>query len=177
MDKIIYFDNANQRVDRCADEIYHSFLDYAFNEATYFMLVYVNYSGKGYSNAMKEFKVALKSYQVKSRSNPYWPGVQGTYSHKSTYRVVFYKTHPKAKDILKRVSRLSEWSSPHNPQDLAFFKGNQCWFYSVGHEKIAAIIHANEKDLDFVETYGLATRQNAFVPKNDYFDCYNETLE
>lgn len=177
MDKAIYFFNDNQRVDNCSGQTYFDFLDYAFEESDYFMLVYVNYYGKGYSKKMNYFKKALKPYQIKARTNPCWPGVLGTDCDQTTYKIIFYSNKPEAKNILKQVAKLSDWSSPSYPQDLAFFKGNQCWFYSVGHEKIGAIIHATDKDLDFVESKRLAVRETAFYPKNNCFGAYDEILE
>lgn len=177
MEKVIYFYNDNQRTDNCIGQVYFDFLDYAFEETDYFMLVYVNYYGKGYSKAMKYFKNALRPYQVKSRSNPCWPGVLSTFCPQTTYKIIFYNNRPEAKKILKQVAKLSDWSSPSYPQDLAFFKGNKCWFYSVGHEKIGAIIRANDKDIDFVESRKLALREMAFVPQDNYFEAYDEVLE
>ena len=174
MQKIIYFDKVEEK---CINETYQNFIDYAFENTDYFMLVYVNYYGKGYTKTMRYYRDALKSYKVKSRSNPSWPGTPGTYSAKTTYKIVFYKTDPNAKKVLKEVEGISTWSSPSYPQDLAFFKGNICWFYSVGHEKMAAIIHASKKDLDFLEANGLADRSQASLPFGDYFDIYNEKLQ
>ena len=88
----------------------------------------------------------------------------------------FYRNVPEAKEILLCVNGMNEWSANYGPEDLAFFEGNQCWFYSVGHEGIAAILHANEKDLDFVEANGLGDRRLA---KNysTWYDSFNEDLE
>ncbi|MBQ2933304.1 MAG: hypothetical protein IJE02_01640 [Clostridia bacterium] len=177
MDKVIYFNNEGQKVDNCSGQVYFEFLDYAFRESDYFMLVYVNYYGNGYSKTMKLFKNELKPFQIKSRSNPRWPGVLETFSPQTTYKIIFYKNKPEAKEVLKRVAKLSDWSAPSYPQDLAFFKGNKCWFYSVGHEKIAAIIHATDKDIDFVESKNLATREMVFEPTDNYFNAYDEVLE
>lgn len=176
MDKVIYFNNDNQRKDYCYGKVYFDFLDYAFEETDFFMLVYVNYYGKGYTKMMKYFKNALKPFKVKSRANPSWPGTLQTHSPDTTYKIIFYRNAEEAKRYLKKVMCLSDWSRPSYPQDLAFFKGNQCWFYSVGHEKIAAVIHATEKDIDFVETHGLAQRDAAYYPKSTCFDAYDENL-
>ena len=176
MDRVIYFKNDDQQKDYCRGEIYYDFLEYAFSKADYFMLVYVNYFGKGYTAKQKYFKKALEKFKVKSRSNPSWPGTLKTFARDTTYKIVFYKTCEEAKKVLREVDGLSDWSGP-NPEDLAFFKGNQCWFYSVGHERIAAIIHANSLDVDFLESHDLANGAHAFVPKDDYFDAYDECIE
>ena len=176
MEKVIYFNNDDQRLDRCTGQLYFDFLDYAFSKSDYFMLVYVNYYGKGYTKTMKSIKASLAPFKIKSRTNPCWPGTLNTFCPNTTYKVIFYKNTEKAKEILKRVSCLSDWSRPSFPEDLAFFKGNQCWFYSVGHEKIAGIIHATDEDIDFVHSMGLALREDAYVPKSHCFDDYDELL-
>ena len=176
MNKAIYFNNDTQSKCRCTGQLYYDFLDYAFSRADYFMLVYVNYYGKGYTKKQKYFKNALEKFKVRSRSNPSWPGTLKTFAHDTTYKVVFYRTEEAAKIILKEVAGLNEWTRGM-PEDLAFFKGNQCWFYSVGHENIAAIIHANTDDIDFLVSIGLAKKENVFVPNDDYFAAYNEILE
>ena len=177
MEKIIYFENDSQRTDRCVGQVYAEFLEYAFTETDYFMLVYANYYGKGYTKIMKSFLKELRPFQVKRRTNPSWPGTLGTICPNTTYKVVFYRTAPEAKETLKKVNQLSQWSSPSYPQDLAFFKGNQCWLYSVGHEKIAALLHASEKDIDFVAKTGLARREDAYALDVEYFRAYDEELE
>ena len=176
MNKVIYFKNDNQTKDFCFGKTYFDFLDYAFSKSDYFMLVYINYYNNGYTKEQKYFRDSLKKYKVKSRTNPSWPGTLGMKCQNTTYKIVFYRTDVEAKNILKQITSLSDWCGT-NPEDLAFFKGNQCWFYSVGHEKIAAIIQADEADIEFVVSKGLALRENAFVPKDNYFDSYNELLE
>ena len=178
-DKIIYFYEDERRC--CEGEKYHALLDYAFSKTDYFMLVYVNYFGNGYKAKQKYFKNALKKFQIKTRSNPSWPGTLHTYTldpvRKTTYKVIFYRNTEEAKEILKEASSLDTWSCPEHPEDLAFFRGNQCWFYSVGHEGIAAIIHADEEDLAFLEKIGVASREEAYDHTNDYFEQYNEQIE
>ena len=174
--RIVYFNNTNDETDNCSGQKYIDFLDYAFKESDYFMLVYINYYGKGYTKTMKDFRNKLKPYKVKSRCNPKWPGVMETYCKDTTYKIVFYRNVPQAKEVLCMVNKMSDWSQPSHPVDLAFFKGNQCWFYSVGHEKIAGIIHASENDIDFVLSKGLATMDDIF-PYDSYYDAYDEVLE
>lgn len=175
MDKVIYFDNNNQTTDLCSGNAYTLFLEYAFSKTDFFMLVYVNYYNKGYTKKAKAIMKELEPFKIKSRANPSWPGTPGTICPNTTYKVVFYKNNPLAKSVLSRAYCLSDWTAPQNPQDLAFFKGNQCWFYSVGHEKIAAIIRADEEDLCFVEANGLAKKSSA-QKFTDYFLCYDEKL-
>ncbi|MBE6947497.1 MAG: hypothetical protein E7454_04525 [Ruminococcaceae bacterium] len=175
MSVIIYFDNENQTKDRCAGQAYYNFLDYAFSKTDYFMLVYVNYYGKGYSKETKRIMNDLSTFKVKSRTNPSWPGTLNTYTKNTTYKIVFYRNTNEGKEILKQVKCLSDWTCPAYPQDLAFFKGGECWFYSVGHEKIGAIIGATEEDFIFLELNNLAKRSDA-RPTNNYYRAFNEKL-
>ena len=177
MDKIVYFFNNNQRTDYCAGEKYEAFLDYAFERTDYFMLVYVNDSGRGYTQIMKQFRDELRPFKVKSRTNASWPGTRWTYTpfspKPSSCKVVFYRNDPAAKLILKKVHKMSDWTRPSYPQDLAFFKGNQCWFTSTGHETIAGILHATKEDIAELDRIGIP-HNKPFVPKDlhdmDYCD-------
>ena len=92
MDKIIYFKNDDQERDYCNGEVYEDFLDYAFSKTDYFMLVYINYYGEGYTSKQKYFKNALQKFKVKSRNNPSWPGTLNMVCKNTTYKIVFYKT-------------------------------------------------------------------------------------
>lgn len=102
------------------------------------MLVFANYYGKGLPARAKQIQKELKPFRVKSRTNPSWPGVLETYCPNTTYKINFYHCCDESKIFLHEFDKLSDWSRPRNAEDLAFFKNNQCWFYSVGHEKIAA---------------------------------------
>ena len=173
MDKILYFFE-DDRAGACKGQIYYDFLDYAFQKADYFMLVYKNYYGKGYTEQQCYFLERLNKFKVKSRTNPSWPGTLKTFCPDTTYQIVFYKTEPESKEILKEAECLSHWSRPNMPEDLAFFIGERCWFYSVGHEEIAGIIHADEADVEFLEGKGLSSRENLIDHLDDYYLQYDE---
>lgn len=177
MGKVVFFDNQNQQMDRCNGETYYNFLDYAFQKSNYFMLVYVNYYGNGYTKAMKQYMKALEPFIIKSRTNPSWPGTLKTFCPNTTYKINFYRNTPEAKAVLKQAYCLSDWSRPSYPQDLAFFRGNQCWFYSVGHEMIGAFIHADAEDINFVVTNGLASSTDTYIPRDSYYDLFDELIE
>lgn len=174
-ERIVFFKNEDQKSDRCSGTTYEQFIDYAFKHTDFFMLVYVNYYNKGYTKKMKSFMKSLKPFQVKRRTNPSWPGTELTICPNTSYKVVFYRTDEDAKEVLKHVFKLSDWSCPENPQDLAFFKGNKCWFYSVGHEKIAGIIRAYDEDVDFVVKCGLADYSDV-EPFNPHYCVFDEEI-
>ncbi len=58
MNKLVYFNYSGEK-DICCGDNYRNFLAYAFQQADYFMLVYVNYYGGGYTKSMKDFKKPL----------------------------------------------------------------------------------------------------------------------
>lgn len=178
MNNILLFENNCSKSDYCKNEAYHAFIDYAFAESDYFMLVYVNYNQKGYSKFSKEVKSLLNPFKVKCRTNPYWPGTMGTFALNTKYKIIFYKNDERAKAILKLVDCISDWSRPFNPEDLAFFKKNSCWFYSVGHEKISAIINPTEKDKLFLKSKNIPFFTSKIsLESYDYYKQFDEQLE
>ena len=177
MSTLFYFKNQGIRDSLCAGQKYIDFLDYAFSKSNYFMLVFVNYYGKGYTERQKYFKHKLKQFQVKSRTTPSWPGTPFTHSANSTYKIVFYKTHPDAKKVLMELDCLSDWSRPNNPEDLAFFRGNNCWFYSVGHEKMAAVIDADSEDIAFLKSKRIIDEKSFVLSQENLIKSFFELIE
>ncbi len=175
MEKIIYFGNNGRQSDCCSGKAYKKFIDYAFLRSDYFMLVFVDYYSEGYSSQKKRFEKALEPYKVKSRTNPSWPGTPKTITCNTTYKVNFYKTDERAKEILKEMNCLSDWSRPSNPEDLAFFIKNECWFFSVGHEKIGAIICPNNTDFEFFKKNNLSYQCSIF--KRDEVKNFIEIID
>ena len=176
MNKLVYFGSDNPQESCCQGQKYYDFLDYAFSKADYFMLVYINYYGKGYSAKQKYFKEKLAKFKVKSRSNPIWPGTPSVYIENTTYKIVFYKTVEEAKEYLKEVESITDWSMPEMPEDLAFFKRNHCWFHSVGHEDIAGMVNPDEEDLNFLESKGLASRKEIVLCEENSYGICDEKL-
>ena len=172
MDKVIFF-NRDSKEGFCTGNKYLNFIDYAFGKTDSFMLVYINYYAKGYSKTQKYFRDKLKRFKIKSRTDPNWPGIMELYGDSTSYKVVFYKNSEETKNILKEAKGLNDWSG-RGPENLAFFIGNQCWFYSVSCENIAAVVHASEEDIAFLVSQNLAKREAAFIPKNNYIDTFDE---
>lgn len=146
-----------------SDDAYNMFIEYAFNKCSSFMFAYVNYYNKGYGKFQKELKEKLIPYKVKSRSNPSWPGTPYTHSINTTYSIIFYKTEPKAKEIIKSIKT----NAFPFVCDMAFFIGDKCWFYSVTHESIAVLIDASNDDVQFLS-------KNLLIDEDKYLD-YNDT--
>ena len=175
MEYILDISAQGQAAERCSGPAYHLFLDYAFTQADFFMLAFVNYYGKGLPARARQARAQLAPFRVRSRTNPSWPGTPETCCPNTTYKINVYRCCDAAKQVLQAAYRLSDWSRPKNAEDLAFFKGGQCWFYSVGHERIAAFLHATEEDLRFVRENGLAEHPS-LQPYSAYYDAYDEAL-
>ena len=175
MYKVIYFKDDNCTKDYCQGQVYYDFIDYAFENADFFMLVFKNY-GHGYSAKQRYFRDKLRKYKVKSRRDPFWPGTPGEYCDGTLYKIAFYRTDPEAIEILKEVDCLSAWGYGM-PEDLCFFKQNKCWFYSVAHEYIGCIIDVTNSDLEFLRSHGLIdNEEQPFYPQNNYFEQFHETI-
>ena len=175
MEYMINISTYNCAEERCVGDVYHAFLDYAFSQANFFMLVFAIYYGKGLPARAKQIQKDLIPFRVKSRTNPSWPGVLETYCPNTTYKINFYHCCDESKIFLHEFDKLSDWSRPRNAEDLAFFKNNQCWFYSVGHEKIAAFLHATSRDMQFIKEHALLDSPR-LCPYDRYYDAYNEEL-
>lgn len=165
----------------CFGEFYYSLLDYAFEQADYFMLAWIQYGDDengvdSFSKEAYEMQKLLSPYIVKTRNDLHWPGSSPIPmgSLKILGDVVFYKTCSEAKQILKRVSGLYDWVNPDYPQDLAFFKRNKCWFYSVAHEKMAFFIRATAKDAAFLTKHGVDVEYSTNIIKESSISMYDE---
>ena len=114
MEKMIFFESD------CSGQYYDDFLDYAFSSNDYFMLVYVNYKQRGYTQTQSYFKKALSPYKVKTRTNPSWPGTLRTIRPNATYQIVFYRTDDEAKKYLRKCV-LCGTGLPRKMQKISLF--------------------------------------------------------
>lgn len=162
----------------CEGALYQEFLDYAFSQTDFFMLVYARYKSNKYSQEQKFFKKALRPFQVKSRTEKdygHWPGTQ-EYCENATYHTVFYRTDLKAKEILARADGLNSWKRPW-PGDLCFFKGNRCWFCLTCHEQLATVIDPSKDDVKFFVSKNLAIKDSIrTIQENDCAFAEDEDL-
>ena len=155
--KNFFFEN------ECSGKVYSDFIDYAFSKADYFMLVYTNIANQGYTYLQKYFRNLLDKFKVKSRTNPDWPSLYEIIPD-AKHKIVFYRTAPEAKEILKEVSGIGDWCRL-NPSALSFFKKDKCWFYSINN--------ADEDDIRFALKNGLLKTENIIV-SDDESSLYSE---
>ena len=98
-----------------------------------------------------------------------WPCIQ----------VTFYRTDPQAKAIVQKIPSLYDLTGHILPQDLAFFRGDQCWFASVAHEQMAFLLHATKEDITLMTEIG-AIKPGDVEPMTDddltYYAQFDEKL-
>ena len=80
-----------QAAERCSGPAYQLFLDYAFTQADFFMLAFVNYYGKGLPARARQARAQLAPFRVRSRTNPSWPGTPETCCPNTTYKINVYR--------------------------------------------------------------------------------------
>ena len=173
MRRVIYLKSGGKN---CTGQIYLAFLERAFSECDYFMLVYVFRRGSRYVKELRRCRETLEPYLVKRRTQPYWPGTTLPYTPEVRYEVTFYRTAPETKAILQGASALADWAAPRRPQDLAFFRRNRCWFFSSSVRREAALLHASAEDIALLVRLGLAD-PSGVQPEERYYDLYDEQLE
>jgi len=112
-------------------------LDWAFEEATYFSLVWRE--GFKFKARAKKIEEKLEIYLLKTELTSEWPGtkVYGPPENK----ICFYKVKKKTEKIIKNTGSIFQWVAPKYPEDLAFYNNKlKPIFGSVAHEKLAFII-------------------------------------
>ena len=173
MRRVIYLKSGGRD---CTGRAYLAFLERAFAECDYFMLVYAFRRGSRYGAELRRCREALEPYLVKRRTQPSWPGTTLSRTPEVRYEVAFYRTVPEAKAILQGAAALTAWSAPRRPQDLAFFRRNRCWFFSSSARREAALLHASAEDIALLVQLGLADPADV-QPEERYYDLYDEQLE
>lgn len=112
-------------------------LDWAFENATYFSLVWRE--GFKFKNRAKKIEEKLEKYLIKTELTSEWPGtkVYGPPENK----ICFYKVTKTTAKIIKNKGSIFQWVAPKYPEDLAFYNNKlKPIFGSVAHEKLAFII-------------------------------------
>jgi len=73
------------------------------------------------------------------------------------------------KDILLKSGGFHKWLYPKYPEDLCFFSGEKCCFFTVTHEDMFYIVEPNDEDIDMLEKIGMEYQ--------DIYYCDFENLE
>ena len=144
-----------------AGDNYVDFINYCVETCDYCMLVYRYYKQKGLPDPIKFVRNQLRPLCVKTKSDSAWPGTPFTFADFYRYRICFYKLNDDVKSILYNAQHLFGFDSVRFPQDVAFFRRNKCFIYSVVHEKFASMVDPEKKDKEmlkkFVSNYRIST--------------------
>ena len=163
------------------DELYGKLIDYCLRNTSSFMLVYAKYQMKPYSSEMEEIRRELTKFEIKRRINPSWPGTPATYSSNTEYQIVFYACEQEARNSLLKTNSLFSWTRPEMPQDLAFFRGNKCWLYTVAHEGFFCVIDPTQADVEFLKSVGLydISAIGSYLPEDEwqFFEDLGDTRQ
>ena len=83
----------------------------------------------------------LTHLQVEVDRTLRWPGTVLMKNGTSMATVVRYRCHESAREILLSPGSLFSWTTPHFPEDLAFYDADgTCSLASVAHEKDAYVL-------------------------------------
>ena len=146
---------------------YDDLIKYCLQTCDYFMFVTCNYDFlDDYPAKMENFKNKLKNLFVKERSNPIWPSTESL-DDRHTYNICFYKCNSNAFNILKAPGGVFEWLYPNYPEDLSFFRGNECFMYLSAHEKELWFKNETDEDFSFFKEIGICQENTERLP--DYF--------
>jgi len=124
------------------NKIYYSLLDFLRTVAKEFILV--KRTQLKFDNTAELLLKELSSNLVNKIQASEWPGTK--LLGKANAEIFRFKVNLVSIDILKRYSNcLSDWSAPKLPEDLAFFRQDNCVIFG-------SVIHEKEYWLDLNET-------------------------
>lgn len=176
-DRLLFFRLAEDGEELCSGTCYQALLDYMAARCDRFMLAYVLADGEKMSAEMRHIEQQLRPYRLFYRRTGGWPGAIFDHSivrRGTTYRVTFYRLCAESMAFLHQADGLFSWMPPDRPQDLGFYLGKKCRFYSSGVARIAAFCHATDDDLAFADKNALAAPEDLFIPKDDSISLYDE---
>lgn len=125
---------------------YHDLLAFLFEEADYFELV-------------ERHDVGLDDYSLtlKNQLAPYLLGTQDSNEWaaqmtEKLFPVNHYNATPEAKQILLDNSKtIYDFGLKYALEDLSFYRKEEVYFVTVGHEKECGFVLATERDLEYVK--------------------------
>jgi len=150
-------------IEGIENEEYVKFIQYALDTSDYFMLVYSRKKQEGFKKSMKIIKKDLHKLKVKSQFRFYWAGTEVCPDNHWEYQVSFYRAEESALQSLLSVNSLFEWDWPSHPQDLSFYRSDQCWFYSVSHERMAIVVMHTPQEVEFLQQLTLIDAKEDYV--------------
>lgn len=147
-------------------DVYARFITEACKRCDKFSLIRTNYTQSYYKRATVSSK-PIRPYRIKSMEVGSWPSggpgddfikMNPDYPYKSIMDV--YRVCDETRDFLISKGGIYKWGVPDLPEDLCFYRGEDCWFACVAHEGDCAINTNDRCDrlllmdmgLDFIQT-------------------------
>ena len=146
-------------------DTYARFITEACKRCDKFSLIRTNYTQSYYKRATLASK-PIRPYRIKSKAVNSWPdGGPGDdwvrenpdYPYKSIMDV--YKVCDETRDFLISKERMYKWCPPDLPEDLSFYRGEDCWFACIAHEEGCAINTNDRCDRLLLMDMGVPFRQ------------------
>lgn len=114
---------------------------------------------------INELKEKLSRYLIKETHDSKWT-VQEVMkrnkkeNNKYLFDVCFYRTCPEIeKFLLESAKSLYSFKPPYFPEDIAFYKDEYCWFYTITHEKTSGMYIDSEEDCKRIENMGIKIKK------------------
>ena len=82
-----------------------------------------------------------------------WPGNIGQTDQR--YDIYLFKSDVKVLPILLKSEKLADWKAPQFPEDLCFFRNNECWLFTVSHEEILSFTLKSYDEYDLLKSIGV----------------------
>lgn len=128
---------------------------------------------------MQELKERLKKYLVKEKHDSKWTvneviTKREKEDNQYLFDICFYKICPEVENfLLESVNSLYDFNPPYLPEDIAFYKDNYCWFYTVTHEKRCEMDIENIEECNYIENMGIKIEKYEIDEKDkDLFEKF-----
>ena len=147
-------------------DVYVRLITEACKRCDKFSLIRTNYTQSYYKRATFSSK-PIRQYRIKSKAVNSWPNggpgeeyikMNPDYPYKSIMDI--YRVCDETRDFLISQGDMFNWCPPDLPEDLCFYRGEDCWMFCTAHEEIC-MINTNDRcdrlllmdmGLDFIQT-------------------------
>jgi len=96
-----------------------------------------------------------------------WPGYLGYGDPNWENEIRLYKSDISLLPHLLKPGSLENWRIPKYPEDISFYRNNECWMYTVSHERMLCISPKDEEEHRLLESMGI---------RFDYQPNYNTSI-
>ena len=128
---------------------------------------------------LSKLRKMKKKYLVKEKHDDKWTvneviTKREKEDNQYLFDICFYKICPEVENfLLESVNSLYDFNPPYLPEDIAFYKDNYCWFYTVTHEKRCEMDIENIEECNYIENMGIKIEKYEIDEKDkDLFERF-----